>query len=118
IYLPRTSAKPAQGNTSTFPTEVGGTDATILIAEDEPVLRSLTAMILRRYGYRVLEAEDGMEALRIAREQGFAIDLLLTDLVMPRLGGQPLAAQLLDHSPGLKVVFMSGYAEEVVTRQG
>ena len=99
-------------------TEQAGSSATILIAEDESVLRSLAALVLRRSGYTVLEAEDGMEALEIAQKQGYQIDMLVTDLVMPRMGGQPLASRLLEHRPDLKIVFMSGYAEEAVARHG
>jgi CheY-like chemotaxis protein len=118
IYLPRTS-KPVEVEpppAAEKPSSEG--TATILVAEDELVLRSLAALVLRRGGFRVIEAEDGIDALRLAEEAGYKIDVLVTDLVMPRMGGEALAATLLERRPELKIVFMSGYAEDVVARQG
>jgi CheY-like chemotaxis protein len=119
IYLPRTStaATPAVPAVAAE-AAASRAGATVLVAEDESVLRSLASLVLRRAGFRVIEAEDGMEALRLAAEVDYAIDLLVTDLVMPRLGGELLATTLLDHHPSLRIVFMSGYAEDVVARQG
>ncbi|MEX2584359.1 MAG: ATP-binding protein [Gemmatimonadota bacterium] len=120
IYLPRTQAVPGSATGATTPSCAEGEcgAATVLVAEDESVLRTLAGIVLRRSGFRVLEAEDGVEALQIAEEHGYAIDLLVTDLVMPRMGGEGLAATLLEHRPDLKVIFMSGYAEEAVARNG
>ncbi len=84
---------------------------TILLVEDEPHVRSLAARVLRQAGYGVLEAADGTQALAIAADGAARFDLLLTDVVMPRLGGVELAARLRETRPGLRVVFMSGYTE-------
>jgi two-component system, cell cycle sensor histidine kinase and response regulator CckA len=91
---------------------------TILIAEDEAAVRSLTRKILERHGYRVYAASDGLEALQIARNLSEPIDLLLTDVVMPRLSGRELANRLLPERPGIKVLFMSGYSEEAIAHHG
>jgi CheY-like chemotaxis protein len=84
--------------------------ATILLVDDEPGIRDLARDILTPQGYRILEAGNAEEALRVAREHGEPIDLLLTDVVMPGLHGHELAAQLLAQRPGLKVLYMSGFA--------
>jgi PAS domain S-box-containing protein len=118
LYLPRTQApSPLPPEQSPARQEQGG-GATVLVAEDESVLRTLAAIVLRRSGFNVLVAEDGIEAFAVAQEQGFEIDVLVTDLVMPRMGGQALAERLLQKRPDLGLVFMSGYAEEAVTGHG
>jgi nitrogen-specific signal transduction histidine kinase/ActR/RegA family two-component response regulator len=91
---------------------------TILLVEDEDVLRPLIRQALEEYGYRVLEAAEGHEALAIAeREQG-AIALLVTDVVMPRMNGRELADRMVAAYPGLKVLFTSGYPEDTTIRHG
>ncbi len=85
---------------------------TILLAEDEPALRMLVQDVLGRAGYRVLAAEDGEEALAVSRSHGGTVDLLVTDIVMPNLGGRELAARLLEERPGVRVLFMSGYPND------
>jgi PAS domain S-box-containing protein len=84
----------------------------ILLAEDEPQVRQLTDRLLRGLGYRVLAAESGESALRIAEESGEPIDLLVTDVVMPGMGGGALVSELRKSRPGLKVLYISGYAED------
>ncbi|MGI6461513.1 MAG: PAS domain S-box protein [Candidatus Hydrogenedentales bacterium] len=88
---------------------------TILVVEDEEMVRNLTCNVLRKYGYTVLTAQDGEDALRVAESSGNAIDLLLTDVVMPRMGGLELYEQLAPRVPRMKVLFMSGYANELVS---
>lgn len=90
----------------------------VLVAEDETVLRTLAATVLRRNGFEVVEAEDGLDALQKAAGMDYDIDVLVTDVVMPQIGGEQLATSLLEHRPHLPIVFMSGYAEEVIARQG
>ena len=87
----------------------GGAE-TILLAEDEDGIRRLTSSFLQKLGYRVLSAADGIEARQIAQAHQGRIDLLLSDVVMPRLGGRELARDLLEIFPRLRVVLMSGYA--------
>jgi two-component system, cell cycle sensor histidine kinase and response regulator CckA len=118
LYLPGTQAAANLVSASAQGLGEGGAGATVLVAEDEAVLRSLAGVVLRRGGFTVYEAEDGVAALEIARELNFKLDVLVTDLVMPRLGGHALADELLGNCPELRVVFMSGYAEEAVARHG
>jgi two-component system cell cycle sensor histidine kinase/response regulator CckA len=91
---------------------------TILLAEDEEALRRLSARILEQRGYTVIAAETATEAVRIAERNGRTIDLLLTDVVMPELSGAALAERVSELLPDIRVLFMSGYADDVVTRNG
>ncbi len=88
----------------------GAGPATILLAEDEDAVRRFVGKLLGLDGYRVLEAANGEAALRIAAEWAGPIDLLLTDLVMPGMNGRELGAELRTRRPGLKLIYMSGYA--------
>lgn len=87
---------------------------TILLVEDEASVRSLARKILTQQGYRVLEASDGAIALRVAAAHVGEIDLVLTDVAMPVLGGRGLVEELRELSPGIRVLFMSGYPREEV----
>ena len=95
----------------------GGTE-TLLLVEDEAAVRSSARRLLERQGYTVLEARHGADALRIVEESGRQIDLVVTDLVMPEMGGKELAERLRAHRPALKVLFMSGYTEKVIAAGG
>ena len=86
---------------------------TILVVEDNAEVRELTQLALQVHGYTLLSAQDGQEALKVAASHPGPIHLLLTDVVMPDLGGQALAEQLVTMYPGLRVVYMSGYADEI-----
>jgi CheY-like chemotaxis protein len=81
--------------------------------EDDDLVRKAARRILETDGYRVLEASNGAEALAIAKPFGGTIDLLLTDVVMPRMNGRALAAALRTLRPAIKVVYLSGYAGEL-----
>ena len=98
------------------PTAEPAATATVLVVEDEEVVRSLVHQVLEADGYRVLVADDGEEAVAIAGAN--EIQLLVTDLSMPRLGGRALAEELRLASPGLKVLYMSGYAESGILSDG
>ncbi|HJQ09994.1 MAG TPA: response regulator [Gemmatimonadaceae bacterium] len=87
---------------------------TILLVEDEAAVRSLARKILTQKGYRVLEASDGAIALRVAAGHVGEIDLVLTDVAMPVLGGRGLVEELRELSPGVRVLFMSGYPREEI----
>jgi CheY-like chemotaxis protein len=93
-----------------------GAGETILLVEDSGPLRELTKVILTHAGYNVLEAEDGVAALEVSRAYTGPIHLMLTDVVMPRMRGPVLAAQMVNLRPGIAVVFLSGYAEEVLAQ--
>ena len=91
---------------------------TILLVEDEPAVRSVATRVLMNQGYFVLAASNGEEALALAETVGGAIDLILTDVVMPDLGGPELVERLLDRWPGMRAIYMSGYAEGDKIRVG
>ena len=87
---------------------------TILLVEDEAAVRVLAKRILTQKGYRVLEAADGAIALRLAAGHVGEIDLVLTDVAMPNLGGRGMVEELRELSPGIRVLFMSGYPKDEV----
>ena len=90
----------------------------VLIVEDEPALRGIVTMMLEKLGYRTREASNGAEALALVERQGLRPDLVLTDVVMPEMSGTVLVENLRKHMPSLKVVYMSGYADETVLGHG
>ncbi len=95
-----------------------GAGETVLLAEDEPSVRDATAALLTRLGYRVLPARDGADALAVAAAHPGRVDLLLTDVVMPGMNGLDLAGRLAVLRPGLAVVYMSGYTQDVLGQAG
>ncbi len=117
IYLPRVHEEIAaerqrgQGAPSTG-------NETILVAEDETALRTLTCMTLELSGYKVLQAKDGLDALEVNRKHSGSIDLVLTDIVMPGMGGRALAEELMRLRPEIRIVYMSGYTGQAVGSQG
>ncbi|MGI5243519.1 PAS domain S-box protein [Dactylosporangium sp. CA-139066] len=117
ILLPASDAEPIAAEAGRV-ARPPGHGQTILVAEDEPALREVTTRILRRGGYTVLAAADGVAALQLAAEHGGPIDLLLTDVVMPGMLGRVLAERLLRTRPSTRVLFMSGYAQPVLTSNG
>jgi CheY-like chemotaxis protein len=90
----------------------------VLVAEDEPTVRELVRAVLERAGYTVLVAANGLEALAVAERHPGRIDLLLTDVVMPRLGGRELAERLTGLRPDTKVVLVSGYTDDAGVHEG
>ena len=91
----------------------------ILVAEDEPLIRGLLHNVLERWGYHAIVAHDGKEALEIADRHPGEIDLLLTDITMPTMDGQELADKLTKQRPTIKVILMSGYSRfQIVLRSG
>jgi two-component system cell cycle sensor histidine kinase/response regulator CckA len=115
VYLPRseTSVTPVAAPTRVETAGRHGRE-TILIADDEPMIRRLASLVLQRSGYTVLEAEDGRRAVEVFARERDRIDLVLLDLTMPQLSGQEAFRQMRLIEPGVKVIFASGYAADVV----
>ena len=111
VYLPRIDAKPKAQQVSplTEPVPVGS--GTILLIEDELALRGAASEYLRSKGYEVVEAGDGETAIQICKSRKGAIDLLITDIVMPGKSGPSIAKAILEARPGLRTIFMSGYTD-------
>ncbi len=118
VYLPLSPDDEQAAAAEERPLAAPRGSETILLVEDEPAVLSFAAQVLRRQGYRVLTASDARSALRVAKGSRAAIDLLLTDVVMPGADGIDLARQLVARRPGLAVLLMSGYADEAVVRHG
>ena len=118
IYLPRAfgAVTPLDLVTHTGAKTLG--TETILLVEDDAQVRKITSEILQASGYRVLEARAPEEALQLGREHGGPIQLLLTDVIMPGMNGRQLAEKILAERPGVKVLFMSGYTDDVILRHG
>jgi two-component system, cell cycle sensor histidine kinase and response regulator CckA len=117
LYLPRVWEEPAAAEETVPAPRVGGSE-TVLLVEDEEIVRSLVREMLEASGYCVLEAPHGAAAIALAEAHGDAIDVLLTDVVMPGVSGQELAAELGAIRPGLRVVFTSGYTEDAIANHG
>ena len=100
------------------PTEPPAPLATILVVEDEAGIRALVRKILRRQGYEVLEAANGQDALALFREHGQRADLLITDLLMPQMGGRELVERLQTQGHDLKVLYVSGYTDDATVYSG
>jgi two-component system cell cycle sensor histidine kinase/response regulator CckA len=113
IYLPRSAALPEAENDPPAGQPARGTE-TILLVEDEAPIRTLISRHLRGLGYMVLEAADGISALRMSSEHAGAVHMLVTDVVMPRMNGMELHDRLREGIPDLKVLFMSGYQRDVI----
>ncbi len=117
LYLPRFRGSEAAGAPLPEPAPRGR--ETVLLVEDEAVVRKLLRTVLEEHGYQVLEASHADEALKLARDHPSDLPLLVTDVVMPGgKGGRELAEELLALRPGLRVLFMSGYTDDAVLRHG
>jgi two-component system cell cycle sensor histidine kinase/response regulator CckA len=119
VYLPRTTQVALVREQTREPDlkSFGGTE-TVLVVEDRPELQHLIAEVLGNLGYNLLSARNGVEALRLVKDYGDPIDLVLTDLVMPHMGGLELAGLLRHIRPDLRVVFMSGYTDTILRQKG
>ncbi|MFO0554006.1 MAG: ATP-binding protein [Polyangiaceae bacterium] len=117
IYLPRELA-PSQKAERDGSITVGGGSEQVLVVEDEPLVRALVVRTLRRAGYDVCEAPDGVAALELLRARGRPVDLTITDVVMPRLGGRDLAERLAAEGLCRVVLFASGYTSNAIVHQG
>jgi PAS domain S-box-containing protein len=117
VYFP-SSARSARSPAESLDSPILRGTETILLVEDEEVVRAMVARALRSYGYTVLEAQDGPTAIRIMEADGADVDLLLTDVVMPGMNGRELAEHLLRERPSLTVLYTSGYPADTVIRHG
>ena len=117
IYLPRSSA-PAAEETAPEGAAARGGKETVLVVEDQAEVRRFVTAALKAYGYEVIQAESAAEALRFCERESAAFDLLLTDVVMPNMSGKELADRLAARRPGVKVLFMSGYANPATLSPG
>jgi CheY-like chemotaxis protein len=120
IYLPRAlKAVSAAATRSSAPIDLPRGSATVLVVEDEAAVREIACAILADLGYRVLEAADGEEGLRMFGLHASQVDLLLTDVVLPgKVHGRDLSEAIVAIRPEVKVVFMSGYTENSIVHQG
>ncbi|HSM61667.1 MAG TPA: response regulator [Longimicrobiales bacterium] len=91
---------------------------TVLVVDDDPAVLQVASKVLTRGGYRVIEAESGAQALRLVEESEGTVDLLLTDVVMPGMGGREVSEAIAQRHPGVRVLFMSAYTEDEVILQG
>jgi nitrogen-specific signal transduction histidine kinase len=119
VYLPAVpeAEKAAEKSEKREKRSARGTE-TLLLAEDEEVVRNIIRTVLGSNGYEVMEARDGREALEIADRHKGPIDLLLTDVIMPEISGKDLASCLVEKYPEAKVLFMSGYTENAIVHHG
>jgi signal transduction histidine kinase len=118
IYLPQVEEEVSEIETRPRLSALLPGKETVLLVEDDTQVRSIAAMALEMSGYDVLTAADGAEALLLCERFDNKIDLLLTDMVMPRMGGQELSNRLLKLRPGTRVLYMSGYSENAIVHHG
>ncbi|HSK73939.1 MAG TPA: ATP-binding protein, partial [Pyrinomonadaceae bacterium] len=118
IYLPRVDEDVQMPEKDETTESIPGGTETILLVEDEEMVRNLSRQILQTCGYKVLEARNGVEALSICQDSDSKIDLLMTDVVMPQMGGRELAEKLEQMYPQIRLLFTSGYTDDAIIRQG
>jgi two-component system, cell cycle sensor histidine kinase and response regulator CckA len=118
VYLPRIERESAAPRPRRASPRLARGGETILLVEDEDGVRALSRHVLRGCGYTVLEAREGAEAVRLAEQHRGRINLLVTDVVMPRMDGREVSEQVAAINPGIKVLFLSGYTDDAVVRHG
>ncbi len=118
IFLPRVDAR-ADGDTALPAAPAGKTaSGTILLVEDEDTVRELVSSILSKAGYTVITASNGRHALSVAGSRSSCIDLMVTDMIMPEMGGRELANRMASVFPALRILYISGYTEDSILRRG
>jgi len=118
VYLPRIAQLAEGYKRNVQPKSARRGTETILIVEDDKTVRDLVREVLRDYGYKVLVAVNGEDALSVAERHEAAIHLLLTDVVMPGMSGRILANRLSEARPEMKMLFMSGYTDDAIVHHG
>jgi len=117
IYLPIVNMSPAEDLTGELPPIAGGTE-TLLVAEDDETVRNLSSSLLQQFGYTVIQARDGEDAVNKFMENRDRIDLLILDIIMPKKNGKEVYAKIKIFSPGIKALFVSGYTADIMHEQG
>jgi PAS domain S-box-containing protein len=115
VLLPKTQATSRTEAPAAVQGQPGKGSGVVMVVEDQPEVRALTCMILRGQGFEVLEASDGLEALLMAGQYRSPIRLLVTDMIMPGMNGKEVAARLTMQYPEIRVIFMSGYTDQMMT---
>jgi two-component system cell cycle sensor histidine kinase/response regulator CckA len=118
IYLPRVESAPESPSAEVGAPQPGRAHETVLVVEDDRAVRDVVAATLIQHGYRVLQAPDGRTALKLAQKAAGQVHILLTDVVMPGMQGRELAQALAAEHSGLRVLYMSGYTDDAVIRNG
>jgi signal transduction histidine kinase/CheY-like chemotaxis protein len=118
IYLPRADKDACEIEEERRSESVTTGNETILLVEDQELVRDLTTQLLKSCGYRVIQACDGEEALDICEKASQNIDLLITDIVMPKISGRQLVALIGPKLPGMKILYMSGYTDDAIVQKG
>lgn len=118
VYLPAIKAKSYQEENHVANTHLRGSGQQILVVEDEYLVRELICDTLRNLGYKVLEAANGEQALKVFEQHADEIDLVLTDLIMPGINGKKLADRLKREKPDVRLLFMTGYDDNAISKQG
>lgn len=118
IYLPEVEAAPETKALKAVAPALNGGSETILVVEDEDVVRKLIYEILKVSGYRILEARDGDEAVQLAKNEQNHIHMVITDIVMPRMNGSELVKKLKMIKPQLRVLYMSGHLDDAIVQHG
>nr|MBA4185212.1 response regulator [Acidobacteriota bacterium] len=118
IYLPRVAEQSEAVEIIDTSAEVPAGIETILLVEDEELVRNLSREILETCGYTVIEARNGLEAMEISENGNCKFDLLMTYVVMPEMGGRELAEILTEKLPNIQILFTSGYTDDAIVRHG
>jgi len=118
VYLPMVKGNSNQEEKEQTPMDDPGGSETVLIVEDDDVLRNLAQKALQQHGYKTLVAEKGEDALEVSKEYKGSIDLMITDVVMPRMGRKETAKRLQSLYPNMKVIYMSGYTANAIVHHG
>jgi CheY-like chemotaxis protein len=118
IYLPLTETDKARDALSAVTEELKGGTETILLAEDDKSVRELNTKVLEEFGYKIIAAIDGEDAVNRFMENKDTIDLFLLDIIMPKLGGVKVCEKIRQIKPGVKVIFASGYPGNFINKEG
>ncbi len=120
VYLPLTHERPQPKHAvhAAMAPQCNQKDQTILLVEDEKAVSGLIEAVLRREGYRIIVAANGLEAMAVVEARNLKPDLLLTDVIMPEMGGPELAKRLVERMPDIKVLYSSGYTDSALTQRG